>query len=113
MTRASPRYLGTPGGGRRRCAPPYLVGCDGAHSTARRALGVAFAGTDYPVDFVVADVRIDWRAAIPANEMCFFVGPAGQMFYTPFADGRCLVSGDIERDSTGPPPAGEPPLGAV
>ena len=35
----------------------YLVGCDGAHSTVRHALGVPFAGEPYPTDFVAGDVH--------------------------------------------------------
>jgi hypothetical protein len=91
----------------------YLVGCDGAHSSTRHALGVRFAGRDYLADFLVADVRLDWRADPPAHEICFFVGPAGQMFYTPFADGRCLVAGEMEGGSPEHPPAGEPSLADV
>jgi 2-polyprenyl-6-methoxyphenol hydroxylase-like FAD-dependent oxidoreductase len=88
----------------------YLIGCDGAHSTVRHTLGVPFTGADYPTDFAVADVRIDWRAAMPAHEICFFVGPAGQMFYGPFAEGRCLISGDIGVGHGEHPPAGAPSL---
>jgi 2-polyprenyl-6-methoxyphenol hydroxylase-like FAD-dependent oxidoreductase len=38
----------------------YVVGCDGAHSTVRRALGIAFSGDAYPIMFMLGDVRIDW-----------------------------------------------------
>jgi 2-polyprenyl-6-methoxyphenol hydroxylase-like FAD-dependent oxidoreductase len=38
----------------------YVVGCDGAHSAVRRALGITFAGDAYPVMFMLGDVRIDW-----------------------------------------------------
>lgn len=38
----------------------YVVGCDGAHSAVRRALGIAFSGDAYPVMFMLGDVRIDW-----------------------------------------------------
>ncbi|HXV79568.1 MAG TPA: FAD-dependent monooxygenase [Candidatus Binatia bacterium] len=87
---------------------PYLIGCDGAHSTVRHTLGVTFSGADYPTDFAVADVRIDWRAAIPAHEICFFFGPQGMMFYGPFADGRCLICIDIGHGHETQPPAGAP-----
>src|ERR1044071_1350570 len=39
----------------------YLVGCDGAHSTVRHALGVSFSGDDYPTDLISADVQVDWK----------------------------------------------------
>lgn len=38
----------------------YVVGCDGAHSAVRRALGVAFEGEAFPMLFMLGDVRIDW-----------------------------------------------------
>ncbi|MCB4767975.1 FAD-dependent monooxygenase [Ancylobacter sp. Lp-2] len=38
----------------------YVVGCDGAHSAARRALGIAFEGEAWPMEFMLGDVHIDW-----------------------------------------------------
>jgi 2-polyprenyl-6-methoxyphenol hydroxylase-like FAD-dependent oxidoreductase len=38
-------------------AASYLAGCDGAHSTVRQRLGVAFAGGTYQHTFYVADVE--------------------------------------------------------
>lgn len=38
----------------------YVVGCDGAHSTVRRQLGIAFEGEAYPWPFMLGDVRIAW-----------------------------------------------------
>jgi 2-polyprenyl-6-methoxyphenol hydroxylase-like FAD-dependent oxidoreductase len=34
----------------------YVVGCDGAHSTVRKALGLAFEGEAYPFEFMLGDV---------------------------------------------------------
>jgi 2-polyprenyl-6-methoxyphenol hydroxylase-like FAD-dependent oxidoreductase len=39
----------------------YVVGCDGAHSTVRHALGIAFEGDAFPMMFMLGDVRIDWE----------------------------------------------------
>jgi len=39
----------------------YLVGCDGAKSFVRNALGLKFEGTTFERMFYVADVRIDWE----------------------------------------------------
>lgn len=36
---------------------PFLVGCDGAHSAVREALGASFEGTTYGVRAALADVR--------------------------------------------------------
>ena len=39
--------LRAPDGGEERVVTPYLVGCDGAHSTVRHVLGMPFEGADY------------------------------------------------------------------
>jgi 2-polyprenyl-6-methoxyphenol hydroxylase-like FAD-dependent oxidoreductase len=38
----------------------WLVGCDGAHSRVRKALGVSFGGGTYEEKFLLADVDLDW-----------------------------------------------------
>ncbi len=38
----------------------YVVGCDGAHSTVRRQLGIPFEGEAYPWPFMLGDVHIAW-----------------------------------------------------
>jgi len=39
----------------------YVVGCDGAHSAVRRALGIGFPGDQFPMAFMLGDVMIDWN----------------------------------------------------
>jgi 2-polyprenyl-6-methoxyphenol hydroxylase-like FAD-dependent oxidoreductase len=38
----------------------YVVGCDGAHSRTRKALGLAFEGDAFPEEYMLADVAVDW-----------------------------------------------------
>ncbi len=38
----------------------YLVGCDGAHSTVRKGLGLAFLGDAFPEQYMLGDVEVDW-----------------------------------------------------
>jgi 2-polyprenyl-6-methoxyphenol hydroxylase-like FAD-dependent oxidoreductase len=38
----------------------FVVGCDGAHSTVRKALGIGFEGEAYPWPFMLGDVHIGW-----------------------------------------------------
>jgi 2-polyprenyl-6-methoxyphenol hydroxylase-like FAD-dependent oxidoreductase len=38
----------------------YVIGCDGAHSAVRRALGIAFEGEAFPMMFMLGDVHIGW-----------------------------------------------------
>jgi 2-polyprenyl-6-methoxyphenol hydroxylase-like FAD-dependent oxidoreductase len=39
----------------------YVIGCDGAHSAVRHAIGIAFAGEAFPMMFMLGDVHIDWQ----------------------------------------------------
>ncbi|MGV0741825.1 FAD-dependent monooxygenase [Mycolicibacterium sp. XJ870] len=39
---------------------PWVIGCDGAHSTVRHQLDVPFVGAAFEENFAVADVRMDW-----------------------------------------------------
>jgi 2-polyprenyl-6-methoxyphenol hydroxylase-like FAD-dependent oxidoreductase len=41
----------------------YLVGCDGAHSVVRKALGLAFEGGALAAEYMLGDVEVDW--AVP------------------------------------------------
>ena len=43
-------------GGTERLEARYLVGCDGAHSTVRKALGLSFDGITYDLEAALADV---------------------------------------------------------
>ncbi len=38
----------------------YVIGCDGAHSAVRHAIGISFDGDGYPMRFMLGDVRIAW-----------------------------------------------------
>lgn len=49
----------------------YLVGCDGAHSTVRHILQLAFEGGRFPVEFLLADVALDWD--IEHSTSCLFL----------------------------------------
>ncbi|MEV5101842.1 FAD-dependent monooxygenase [Streptomyces massasporeus] len=39
----------------------FLVGCDGAHSTVRKGLGLTFEGGAFPEEYMLADVEVDWE----------------------------------------------------
>jgi 4,5-epoxidase len=39
----------------------YVVGCDGAHSTVRHHIGVAFEGSSLPETLWMADATVDWK----------------------------------------------------
>lgn len=62
----------------------YVVGCDGAHSTIRRLVGIDFAGKQYETHILLADVRL----ASPPEETLFGrTGSEGVVLFVPFGDG--------------------------
>ncbi|MFC8447485.1 FAD-dependent monooxygenase [Kitasatospora sp. NPDC057223] len=52
--------LGTAAGATEEVRARYLVGCDGAHSTVRKALGLGFEGGAFAEEYMLADVEADW-----------------------------------------------------
>lgn len=48
----------------------YLVGCDGAKSLTRHALGLGFEGSTFERMFFVADVHVDWHLSHDALHVC-------------------------------------------
>jgi 2-polyprenyl-6-methoxyphenol hydroxylase-like FAD-dependent oxidoreductase len=62
---------------------------DGAHSTVRHQLGVAFDGAPYVGDFLLADVDVEWRH--PRGAVHVFVREEGAVAAFPFRDKRCRL----------------------
>ncbi len=60
-----------PDGGQETARAGWLLGCDGAHSTVRRGLGLPFEGTPYDEEFLLGDVRVCW--GMPRGEACVFL----------------------------------------
>ncbi|MEU6311036.1 FAD-dependent monooxygenase [Streptomyces sp. NPDC047014] len=52
--------LRTASGAEEELRTRYLVGCDGAHSTVRKGLGLSFEGGALPEEFMLADIELDW-----------------------------------------------------
>ncbi|MYU47565.1 pentachlorophenol monooxygenase, partial [Streptomyces sp. SID7803] len=53
--------LRTADGGTEEVRAGYLVGCDGAHSTVRKGLGLSFEGGGaFGEEYMLADVEADW-----------------------------------------------------
>ena len=59
--------------GRERIEADFIIGCDGAHSTVRKTLGLAFEGGSYASEFVMADARVKWD--LPLDRLIAFVNP--------------------------------------
>jgi len=64
----------------------WLVGCDGAHSAVRHALGLPFEGAAYPETVGLADVRIDWDR--PPGEAEVYLSRTGVMGAVPMKGDR-------------------------
>ncbi|GEM30872.1 3-(3-hydroxyphenyl)propionate hydroxylase [Nocardia neocaledoniensis NBRC 108232] len=47
-------------GGEQAVRARYLVGCDGAHSTVRKTLGLTFEGAAFTEQYMLGDVELDW-----------------------------------------------------
>ncbi|MFF1409093.1 FAD-dependent monooxygenase [Streptomyces sp. NPDC058289] len=52
--------LRTASGGEEELRTRYLVGCDGAHSTVRKGLGLSYEGGAFAEEYMLADVVSDW-----------------------------------------------------
>ena len=62
----------------------YVVGCDGAHSTVRRLIGVDFVGHQYETHILLADVRL---ADPPERAMFATTSAEGAVIVVPFGGG--------------------------
>jgi 2-polyprenyl-6-methoxyphenol hydroxylase-like FAD-dependent oxidoreductase len=65
---------------------PWLIGCDGPHSTVREKLGIRFAGGTYPELFVLADIKL--RADFADAAARVFLGEKGALAFFPMAQDR-------------------------
>src|SRR5215472_778798 len=76
--------LQSAGGGQETAHVSYLIACDGAHSPVRHALGVSYSGDDYPTDFMMGDVQVDWQ--LPRDQLAFFFRCRGHVRLFPAAE---------------------------
>ncbi len=81
-------------GPQQQVSTPWLVGCDGAHSTVRHVNRLHFPGTEDPHQYFVGDVTMDCPLA--DGEVNTFVSDAGMLFIIPLPDGRWLIGGDVD-----------------
>jgi len=63
----------------------WVIGCDGAHSAVRELAHTPFEGKDYPQQFALADLRINWPLA--PSEAHIFTSPEGILACFPMPDG--------------------------
>jgi 2-polyprenyl-6-methoxyphenol hydroxylase-like FAD-dependent oxidoreductase len=71
----------------------YLVGCDGAHSTVRKGLGLPFEGAPYEYDWVLADVELAGEH-LARDEMHMCLHPDGLLACFPLGPTRVRFVAD-------------------
>ena len=87
-----------PDGSDESCDAAYLVGCDGAHSTVREALGIGFPGGTYEHLFYVADV--DASGPTINGEVHVSIQPSDFVVVFPLKrEGHVRVIGTIRSDA--------------
>ncbi|GJD74685.1 FAD-dependent monooxygenase [Methylobacterium goesingense] len=91
---------------------PWLIGCDGAHSTVRHGLGVAFEGSAQGDDWLLADVRLDGPGAPPPDEIATYLHRDGPFVIFPIPGGRARVIATVGK-TDGAHPRSDPTLDEV
>ena len=76
-----------------RVSTPWLIGCDGAHSTVRHTLGMPFTGQAEPNDWILADVHI--RGPLATDEISVYWHEKGVVVFFPISPGRFRMVADI------------------
>lgn len=89
--------LRRPGGGAdERVACPWLLAADGAHSTARRELGIGFEGTTFDREWHLADVPLD--TPLPEDRAnIIFLDDGGFLFCIRVVEDGEATSGPVWR----------------
>jgi 2-polyprenyl-6-methoxyphenol hydroxylase-like FAD-dependent oxidoreductase len=72
----------------------WLIGCDGAHSTVRHKLGMAFEGDTLASTFVLADVHVAGLDA-PKDEVTLYWSEDGIMGFFPISPPRYRIIADV------------------
>ncbi len=76
---------------------PWLIGCDGAHSTVRHGLGLAFDGHAQGDDWMLADVRLEGEACPAPDEVSTYLHRDGPFVVFPIPGGRARVIATVGR----------------
>jgi 2-polyprenyl-6-methoxyphenol hydroxylase-like FAD-dependent oxidoreductase len=83
------------GGERFELTAAFVVGCDGAHSTVRRLLGLPFAGGEYGQSFMLADVETN--DALPSDELQLCPHESGPLAIFPMSASRRRIVAIVPR----------------
>ena len=78
---------------------PWLVACDGAHSTVRHLNHQHFPGEADPLQYALGDVVVE--PLLEQDEVFFFLTEGGALMVFPLPDGRKLVMVDVAQEHDG------------
>ncbi len=91
-------HLRTAAGQESACEATFVVGCDGAHSTVRRSLGIEFPGGTYERTFYVADVQL--RGPVANHELHVALDDADFLAVFPIkGEGAGRLIGTVRREA--------------
>ena len=90
----------------------YVIGCDGAHSRVRAALGLDFPGDTYASQFVLADAELR-SAPFPDSEARIFTSPQGVTVAGRLPSGNHRIVATIDAGLTVPDPPGRAFIDAI
>ena len=72
----------------------WLIGCDGAHSSIRKDLGLEFRGDTIPYDFALADIHVA-GLEVASDELAVFFHGDGIMLFIPIKGDRYRIIADL------------------
>ena len=72
---------------------PWLIGCDGAHSTVRHAANISFSGHAEPNDWMLADIHVD--GILARDEVSVFWHSTGLLVFFPIGADRFRMIADL------------------
>ncbi|WP_232628154.1 FAD-dependent monooxygenase [Methylobacterium sp. Leaf118] len=90
-------WLHHPDGREERVATPFLIGCDGAHSSVRHGLGLTFEGQAQGDAWLLADVRLDGPGAPAPDEIAVYLHRDGPFVIFPIPGGRARIVATVGR----------------
>lgn len=76
-------------GGEEIVETPWLIGCDGAHSTVRRLTREAFSGEEDPFPYMLADVVVE--GPLEPDDVHIYLHDEGELFFFVLDEGRRFV----------------------
>lgn len=79
----------------------WVIGCDGTHSSVRKAAGIAFTGSTYRDEFIMADAEVEWQ--LPHGGLYGFPSAAGIFAaFSMAGENRYRIFGNVPLGPQGP-----------